>query len=131
MKLATSYVEREQARFKKTVDQRWTELVYDGQWFSPLKKNLDAFIDESQKYVSGDIRMELHGGRATVQGRRSDTSLYDFNLATYDTGDAFDQSSARGFIDIFGLSSKVATERDQRVEGLESLEDVAPLSRED
>ncbi|MFD1213533.1 argininosuccinate synthase [Arthrobacter sp. GCM10027362] len=108
-------IEREQARFKKTVGQRWTELVYDGQWFSPLKRSLDTFIEDTQRYVSGDIRMELHGGRATVTGRRSDSSLYDFNLATYDTGDAFDQSSARGFIDIFGLSSKVATERDQRV----------------
>jgi argininosuccinate synthase len=108
-------IEREQARFKKTVGQRWTELVYDGQWFSPLKRSLDTFIDDTQQYVSGEIRMELHGGRATVTGRRSDSSLYDFNLATYDTGDAFDQSSARGFIDIFGLSSKVATERDERV----------------
>jgi argininosuccinate synthase len=108
-------IEREQARFKKTVGQRWTELVYDGQWFSPLKRSLDTFINDTQQYVSGEIRMELHGGRATVTGRRSDSSLYDFNLATYDTGDAFDQSSARGFIDIFGLSSKVATERDERV----------------
>ncbi|WP_026530611.1 argininosuccinate synthase [Haematomicrobium sanguinis] len=107
-------VERELARFKKTVGQRWTELVYDGQWFSPLKRSLDTFIDDTQKWVNGDIRLELHGGRATVQGRRSDTGLYDFNLATYDTGDSFDQSSARGFIDIFGLSSKVATERDER-----------------
>jgi argininosuccinate synthase len=108
-------IEREQARFKKTVGQRWTELVYDGQWFSPLKRSLDTFIDDTQQYVSGEIRMEMHGGRATVSGRRSDSSLYDFSLATYDTGDAFDQSSARGFIDIFGLSSKVASERDERV----------------
>ncbi|MBE0011367.1 MULTISPECIES: argininosuccinate synthase [unclassified Arthrobacter] len=107
-------VEREQARFKKTVGQRWTELVYDGQWFSPLKRSLDTFIEDTQKYVSGDIRMDLHGGRATVTGRRSDTSLYDFNLATYDTGDTFDQSMARGFIEIFGLSSKVASGRDER-----------------
>ncbi len=107
-------VEREQARFKKTVDQRWTELVYDGQWFSPLKRSLDTFVEDTQKYVSGDIRMELHGGRATVTGRRSETALYDFNLATYDTGDTFDQSMARGFIEIFGLSSKVASGRDQR-----------------
>ncbi|WP_271395181.1 argininosuccinate synthase [Neomicrococcus lactis] len=108
-------VERELARFKKTVGQRWTELVYDGQWFSPLKRSLDAFIEDTQKHVNGEIRLELHGGRATVQGRRSSSSLYDFNLATYDEGDAFDQASARGFIDIFGLSSKVATERDERV----------------
>ncbi|WP_298255560.1 argininosuccinate synthase [uncultured Arthrobacter sp.] len=107
-------IEREQARFKKTVGQRWTELVYDGQWFSPLKRSLDTFIDDTQKYVTGDIRMDLHGGRATVTGRRSDVALYDFNLATYDSGDTFDQSMARGFIEIFGLSSKVASSRDER-----------------
>ena len=107
-------LEREQARFKKLVDQRWTELVYDGQWFSPLKDSLDTFIDDTQEYVSGDIRMELHGGRATVTGRRSESSLYDFNLATYDEGDTFDQSSARGFIDIYGLASKQAAARDHR-----------------
>ncbi|WP_030016150.1 MULTISPECIES: argininosuccinate synthase [Micrococcales] len=108
-------IEREQARFKKTVDQRWTELVYDGQWFSPLKKSLDVFVNDTQKMVNGEIRMELHGGRATVTGRRSDTSLYDFNLATYDEGDSFDQSTARGFIELFGMSSKVASSRDQKL----------------
>ncbi|MBD8042855.1 argininosuccinate synthase [Arthrobacter sp. Sa2BUA2] len=108
-------VEREQARFKKTVGQRWTELVYDGQWFSPLKNSLDAFIADTQQYVSGDIRMNLHAGRATVTGRRSESSLYDFNLATYDTGDTFDQSMARGFIELFGMSSKVASARDLRI----------------
>jgi len=107
-------IEREQARFKRTVQQRWTELVYDGQWFSPLKKSLDLFIDDTQRYVSGDVRIVLHGGRATVTGRRSDASLYDFNLATYDTGDSFDQSAARGFIEIYGLSSKLAAARDVR-----------------
>ena len=105
-------VEREQARFKRHVEQRWAELVYDAQWYSPLKHSLDAFIDDTQKYVSGDVRLELHGGRATVTGRRSEASLYDFNLATYDEGDSFDQSSARGFIDIYGLSSKLAAARD-------------------
>ncbi|MFI8597575.1 argininosuccinate synthase [Rothia koreensis] len=108
-------IEREQARFKKTVDQRWTELVYDGQWFSPLKKSLDVFVEDTQKMVNGEVRMDLHGGRATVTGRRSNTSLYDFNLATYDEGDSFDQSHARGFIELFGMSSKVASSRDQRL----------------
>lgn len=124
-------LEREQARFKRIVGQRWTELVYDGQWYSPLKQSLDTFIQDTQKYVSGEIRLELHGGRATVQGRRSDTSLYDFGLATYDTGDTFDQSSARGFIDIFGLSAKVAAGRDIRVKGaVDDLSDVAKLSND-
>ncbi len=113
-------VERELARFKNRVDERWAELVYDAQWFSPLKKSLDAFIDSTQEYVSGDIRMTLHGGRATVTGRRSPASLYDFNLATYETGDSFDQSSSRGFIEIYGMTSKLATARDVRYgKGLE------------
>ncbi|MGA8790787.1 MAG: argininosuccinate synthase, partial [Paenarthrobacter sp.] len=110
-------IEREQARFKATVGQRWSELVYDGQWFSPLKRSLDAFIEDTQQYVSGDIRMVLHGGQAIVNGRRSETSLYDFDLATYDTGDTFDQSMARGFIELWGMSSKVASGRDLRVAG--------------
>lgn len=107
-------VERELARYKRQVEQRWGELVYDGQWFSPLKRALDAFIEEAGRQVDGDIRMTLHGGRAVVTGRRSDTSLYDFDLATYDTGDTFDQAAAKGFIDIYGLSSKIAAKRDLR-----------------
>ncbi|MEE6297024.1 argininosuccinate synthase [Georgenia wangjunii] len=107
-------VEREQARFKKTVDQRWGELVYDGQWFSPLKRSLDVFIEDTQRYVSGDVRLLLHGGRAVVTGRRSETSLYDFNLATYDAGDAYDQSQAKGFIEIYGMTTKLAAARDER-----------------
>ncbi|QFZ77405.1 argininosuccinate synthase [Streptomyces fagopyri] len=105
-------VERELARYKRQVEQRWGELVYDGQWFSPLKRALDGFIEEAGRQVDGDIRMTLHGGRAVVTGRRSDTSLYDFDLATYDTGDTFDQAAAKGFIDIYGLSSKIAAKRD-------------------
>ncbi|NLU66283.1 argininosuccinate synthase [Streptomyces sp. HNM0574] len=106
-------VERELARYKRQVEQRWTELVYDGLWFSPLKRALDGFIEEANQPVSGDIRMTMHGGRAVVTGRKSDQSLYDFNLATYDTGDTFDQSMSKGFIEIFGMSSKIAAKRDQ------------------
>ena len=108
-------VERDQARFKKSVDQRWGELVYDGLWFSPLKNSLDAFIADTQTYVSGEIRMTLHGGRATVTGRRSDASLYDFSLATYDEGDLFDQSLAKGFVQLWGLPSRLASARDKRL----------------
>lgn len=107
-------LEREQARFKKRVDLRWGELVYDGQWFSPLKQSLDAFIDDSQFYVNGTVRMTLHGGRAVVTGRKSETQLYDYNLATYEAGDTFDQSHAKGFIEIYGLSSKLAAARDAK-----------------
>ncbi|WP_328917043.1 MULTISPECIES: argininosuccinate synthase [unclassified Streptomyces] len=106
-------VERELARYKRQVEQRWGELVYDGLWFSPLKRALDGFVNEANEHVSGEVRMVLHGGRAVVNGRKSDESLYDFNLATYDTGDTFDQSLSKGFIEIFGLSSKIAAKRDQ------------------
>ncbi|GAA3240321.1 argininosuccinate synthase [Actinocorallia longicatena] len=107
-------IERDLARFKRQVDQRWGELVYDGLWFSPLKHALDAFIDDAQKHVSGDVRLTLHGGRAVVTGRRSGTSLYDYDLATYDTGDTFDQSLAKGFVELWSLPSKIAAVRDRR-----------------
>ncbi|MFI9534457.1 argininosuccinate synthase [Nocardia fusca] len=105
-------LERELGRYKRQVEQRWGELAYDGLWFSPLKRALDAFVAETQQHVSGDIRMVLHAGNVVVNGRRSDQSLYDFNLATYDEGDSFDQSLAKGFVQIHGLSSKVAAKRD-------------------
>jgi argininosuccinate synthase len=108
-------VERDQARFKRSVDQRWGELVYDGLWYSPLRRSLDAFIEDSQQHVSGDIRIVFHGGRAVVTGRRSEDSLYDFGLATYDAGDTFDQSLAKGFVELWGLPSRLAAARDARV----------------
>ena len=107
-------VERDLARFKRTVAQRWTELVYDGLWFSPLKYALDAFVAQTQEHVTSDVRMTMHAGRAVPTGRRSDESLYDFNLATYDEGDAFDQTLAKGFVQLWGLPSKIAARRDQR-----------------
>ena len=107
-------VERDVARFKRGVDQRWGELVYDGLWFSPLRGALDAFIDETQRHVSGDIRIVFHAGKAVVAGRRSEASLYDFGLATYDAGDTFDQSLAKGFVELWGLPSRLAAARDAR-----------------
>jgi len=105
-------LERDVARFKRGVESKWAELVYDGLWFSGLKRSLDVFIEDTQKYVTGDIRLKMHAGSAVVTGRSSTTSLYDFNLATYDTGDSFDQSMAKGFIELWSLPSKVAARRD-------------------
>ncbi len=110
-------VERDLARFKRTAEQRWAELVYDGLWFSPLKSALDAFINDASRHVTGDIRLRLHAGRAVVTGRRSPVSLYDHALATYDTGDVFDQSLAKGFLELWGLPSRVAALRDARAGG--------------
>ncbi|MDO5668917.1 MAG: argininosuccinate synthase [Corynebacterium sp.] len=106
-------VERELARYKRLIDARWSEEVYDGLWFGPLKRSLDAFIDSTQEHVTGDIRLVLHAGTITVNGRRSNSSLYDFNLATYDTGDTFDQTMAKGFVKLHGLSSEIANKRDR------------------
>jgi argininosuccinate synthase len=109
-------VERDVARYKRTVETKWAELVYDGLWFSGLKRALDVFIDETQKHVTGEVRLKLHAGTAVVTGRRSAESLYDFNLATYDTGDTFDQSLAKGFIELWSLPSKISARRDLAAE---------------
>ncbi len=108
-------VERDLARFKRGVDQRWGELVYDGLWFSPLKLALDAFVDNASSNVSGDVRVRLSAGRADVVGRRGDASLYSHALATYDAGDQFDQADAKGFINLWGLPTKVWAARQQRL----------------
>lgn len=107
-------VERELARYKRHVDAEWSNQVYDGLWFSPLKRSLDAFINSTQEHVTGDIRLVLHNGSIQINGRRSEESLYDFNLATYDTGDTFDQTLSKGFVQLHGLSSKIANSRDRR-----------------
>jgi argininosuccinate synthase len=104
-------LERDVNRFKKGIEDKWATMVYEGLWFSDLKRSLDVFIDHTQKYVSGEIRLKLRGGRAVVNGRRSDQSLYDFYLATYDTGDSFDSSLAKGFIELWALPSKISARR--------------------
>jgi len=110
-------MERDLARFKRGAEQRWTELVYDGLWFSPLRYALEAFMVEASRNVSGDVRLRLQAGRAVVTGRRSEASLYDYGLATYDTGDSFDQALSKGFIELWGLPAKIAAGRDRRVGG--------------
>jgi argininosuccinate synthase len=112
--LAALTVDRDLARFARTVSQRWAELIYDGLWFSPLREALDAFVVEANAHVTGEVRVVLHGGRAVVTGRRSDQSLYDYGLATYDSGDTFDQSLARGFVELWGLPTKIAARRAAR-----------------
>jgi argininosuccinate synthase len=108
-------LERDLARFKRMASQRWTELVYDGLWFSPLRASLEAFMTEASKNVTGDVRVRLQAGQAVVTGRRSPAALYDYGLATYDTGDVFDQQLAKGFVELWGLPTKVAAERDRNV----------------
>jgi len=108
-------VERDLARFKRSSEQRWGELVYDGLWFSPLREALDNLFSYANEYVTGDVRLKMHAGRCWVTGRRSEASLYDFDMATYDEGDTFDQSLAKGFVDLWGLPTRIASARNLRV----------------
>ena len=98
---------RDVAQFKPILEQKFTHLVYEGLWFSPLMNAISAFLDESQKNISGVVRMKLFKGTATVVGRKSNQSLYQHDLATYDKGDCFDHHAAIGFIKIYGLPLQV------------------------
>ena len=93
-------------RFKAQVEQRYAELTYDGLWFTPLKKALDAFVTETQKTVSGTVRLKLYKGSSTVAGRTAPHALYSKQLATYDPNSTFDESAAAGFIALWGLPAR-------------------------
>ncbi len=97
---------RETMLFKTTLDQKYSQLIYDGRWFNPLREAIDKFNNYIQKRVTGTIRVKLFKGNAVIVGRQSPYSLYKEKLATYGKGDTFDQSSAEGFIKLFGLDLK-------------------------
>jgi argininosuccinate synthase len=97
---------RDVLRFKTTVEQRYAELAYEGLWFTPLKAALDAFITETQKTVTGSVRLKLYKGNASVVGRTAPNALYSKDLATYDPGSTFDEAAAAGFIALWGLSAR-------------------------
>ncbi len=96
-------LERDLAREKTRIASRYAELVYDGLWFSPLKQAFDAFVTESQQYVTGEVRLHLEPGSCQVTGRRSAYSLYDYGLATYDAADRFRHEDSEGFVRLWGL----------------------------
>lgn len=98
---------KELAHFKPVMEKKLTELIYEGLWFSPLRTALQAFLKETQQYVNGTVRVKLFKGHAIVEGRKSPNSLYDEKLATYSTDDAFNHASAVGFIELWGLPTKV------------------------
>ncbi len=94
---------KEQARTKSRLAQEYGDIVYNGLWFTPHRNDLDAYFRSTQRHVTGEVRVRLHKGTCTVSGRTAPRSLYNYELATYDRGDQFDQSSANGFISIYGL----------------------------
>lgn len=104
---------RDLFEFKKIVSQRYSQLVYFGQWFSHIKECLDSFVETSQKFVTGEVRLKLYKGNCIVVGRKSPYSLYSETLATYTERDAFDHKAASGFLEIFGLPSKLEGMREK------------------
>ncbi|MEX1047412.1 MAG: argininosuccinate synthase [Actinomycetota bacterium] len=104
-------LERGVGHFKPGIERRWADLVYDGLWFSPLRRALDAFVDDTQSNVTGEVRLKFSAGACDVAGRRSDLALYDESLATYGSQDQFDQRQAEGFVRLWGLPVKVWSEK--------------------
>jgi len=94
---------KDQARAKVRIAQEYADVVYNGLWFTHHRQDLDAYVRSTQRFVTGDVRLRLHKGSCTVVGRSSPHSLYQYNLATYDPGDDYDQAAAQGFITIYGL----------------------------
>jgi argininosuccinate synthase len=107
-------VERELAHYKQMVELKYGELIYYGLWYTPLRRALDAFIDSTQERVTGTVRMKLHRGTCTSVARKSPYSLYSYELATYDKADRFDASLSKGFVQLWGLSARVAAEAERK-----------------
>jgi argininosuccinate synthase len=95
------------SQYKRGLEETYSRLVYNGLWYSPLKEALDAFIAQTQKRVTGTVRIKLFKGQATIVGRKSDYSLYTPDLATYGAEDQFDHKAAEGFIYVWGLPTRV------------------------
>jgi argininosuccinate synthase len=102
---------KDEARLKSVLEQRWTELVYEGRWFSPAREAIDAFVDSTQLLVTGEVRLELRANAAVVTGRRSPHLLYAAELASYGTGETFPHEAAEGFIRISSLETELHAAR--------------------
>jgi argininosuccinate synthase len=120
---------KQQIRLKKYVAQEYAELIYNGFWFSAHHQDIAAYVASTQRHVTGAVRVKLHRGVATAVGRKAEASLYDRGLATYDRGDTYDQSAAVGFINIWGLQTRVQARRQLLGELPEALKIAMP--RED
>ena len=102
-------------RLKDQLALTYADLVYNGQWFSPLREALDAFVDRSLQPMTGEVRLKLFKGSCQAVGRRSPYGLYREDLATFGADDVYRQADAEGFIRLFGLGQKVAAQRDRRL----------------
>jgi argininosuccinate synthase len=115
-------LDRETLHYKEQVSHRYAELVYYGQWFTPLREALAAFVTKTQSRVTGAVRLKLFKGNCAVVGRKSHYSLYREDFATFGQDDVYDQRDAEGFINLFGLPLKVKALVDQQNGQLEDLD---------
>jgi argininosuccinate synthase len=122
---------KDQLRFKQKVAQEYADLIYNGLWFTSLHQDLAAYVQSSQRFVSGSVRLKLFKGSCRVVGRKSPKSLYSFGLATYDKGDEFDQSASPGFIQIWGLPVKTQAQVQLLGEAEGTLGIMPPTKKED
>ncbi|MCZ6535748.1 MAG: argininosuccinate synthase [Dehalococcoidia bacterium] len=100
---------KDQARMKQRVAQEYSDMVYNGLWFTAHRRDLDAYVESTQRHVTGSVRVRMHRGSCTVVGRRAPRGLYSHQLATYDRGDTFDHRASEGFIAIYGLPVRTQT----------------------
>ena len=113
-KLEMLCLDKETSHYKALVAQKLGEIVYNGQWFTPLTDAILAFVKQTQKMVTGDVKLKLYKGNIIGAGTTSPYSLYDAEIATFDEDDVYDQSEAGGFIDLYGLSTKVMAQMKQK-----------------
>ena len=112
--LETITMDKETQHFMQHVSVKYGELVYNGQWFTPLRKALDAFVDKANEYVNGDVKLKLYKGNIIPAGMTSPTSLYSEQIASFGEDDSYDQSDSKGFINLFGLPIKVRAQQEKK-----------------
>ena len=112
--LETITMDKETQHFMQHVSVKYGELVYNGQWFTPLREALDAFVDKANEYVNGDVKLKLYKGNIIPAGMTSPTSLYSEQIASFGEDDSYDQSDSKGFINLFGLPIKVRAQQEKK-----------------
>ena len=115
-KLEEICLDRDTYHYKQNVANRFAELVYFGQWFTPLREALSAFVDSTQETVTGDVKLKLYKGNIIDAGVTSPYSLYDEEIATFDEDEVYDQADSAGFINLFGLPIKVQAMKKQKMD---------------
>ena len=104
------FASKDVMRVKSDLEKKFAELTYEGCWFSPLMDAIQVFMDKTQEVVNGTVRVQLYKGQAVVEGMKSDSAIYRYDLATYSEGDAFDHTASVGFIKVWGLPIKTWTQ---------------------